>query len=150
MAAQLVPLSRQKVAEASRSLAAAFFDDPTSRFLLPHEESRDRWLRLIHQAGLRHVLPEGHVYAVSGDEVTGVIGLGPPRRYPPSRSRLPPPPHPDHPAAAPGRLPAGTRSAGGPDAGVDRPAAHQGATLVRSGAGGAPGAAGGGAGARPS
>src|SRR3990172_12058322 len=48
MAAQLVPLSRQKVAEASRSLAAAFFDDPTSRFLLPREESRDRWLRLIH------------------------------------------------------------------------------------------------------
>ena len=82
MAAQLVPLSRQKVAEASRSLAAAFFDDPTSRFLLPREESRDRWLRLIHRAGLRHVLPEGHVYAVSGDEVTGVIGLVPPGRYP--------------------------------------------------------------------
>jgi hypothetical protein len=31
MVAQLVPLSPQKIAEASRSLAAAFFDDPTSR-----------------------------------------------------------------------------------------------------------------------
>ena len=87
MAAQLVPLSPQKIAEASRSLADAFFDDPTSCFLLPREESRDRWLRLIHQASLRHVLPEGHVYAVAGDEVTGVIGLVPPGRYPLSTAR---------------------------------------------------------------
>ena len=87
MAAQLVPLSPQKVADASRSLATAFFDDPTSRFQFPREESRDRWLRLIHRAGLRHVLPEGHVYAVSGDETTGVIGLVPPGRYPLSTAR---------------------------------------------------------------
>ena len=82
MVAQLVPLSPQKVAEASKSLAAAFFDDPTSHFLLPRVDSRDRWLRLIHQASLRHLLPEGHVYTVAGDEVTGVIGLVAPGHYP--------------------------------------------------------------------
>jgi len=82
MVAQLVPLSPQKIAEASRSLAAAFFDDPTSRFLLPREQSRDRWLRLIHEASLRHVLPEGHVQTIDGDEVSGVIGVVPPGRYP--------------------------------------------------------------------
>lgn len=82
MVAQLVPLSPRKIAEASRSLAAAFFDDPTSRFLLPREQSRDRWLQLIHEASLRHVLSEGHVQAIDGDEVSGVIGLVPPGRYP--------------------------------------------------------------------
>ena len=89
MVAQLVPLSRQKVAEASRSLAAAFFDDPTSHFLLPREESRGKWLRLIHRAGLRQVLPEGHVYAATGgDGIAGVIGLVPPGRYPLSTARF--------------------------------------------------------------
>ena len=88
MVAQLVPLSRQMVAEASRSLAAAFFDDPTSQFLLPREESRGRWLRLIHRAGLRQVLPEGHVYAATGDGIAGVIGLVPPGRYPLSTTRF--------------------------------------------------------------
>ena len=82
MVAQLVPLSPQKIAEASRSLAAAFFDDPTSRFLLPREQSRGRWLRLIHQASLRHLLPEGHVHTIEGDGVSGVIGLVSPGRYP--------------------------------------------------------------------
>src|SRR3989337_2975572 len=82
MVAQLAPWSPQKIAEASRSLAAAFFDDPTSRFLLPREQSRDRWLRLIHETSLRHVLPEGHVQTIDGDEVSGVIGVVPPGRYP--------------------------------------------------------------------
>src|SRR3972149_5740385 len=82
MVAPLVPLSPRKIAEASRSLAAAFFDDPTSRFLLPREQSRDRWLRLIHQASLRHLLPEGHVHTIEGDGVSGVIGLVSPGRYP--------------------------------------------------------------------
>ena len=82
MVAHLVPLSPQKVPEASRSLAAAFFDDPTSRFLLPREQSRGRWLRLIHEASLRHVLPEGHVHTIDGDAISGVIGLVPPGRYP--------------------------------------------------------------------
>ena len=88
MAAQLVPLSPQKVAEASESLAAAFFDDPTSHFLLPREDSRDRWLRLIHGASLRHLLPEKHVQAVGGDPVAGIIGLVPPGRYPLPTSRF--------------------------------------------------------------
>ena len=82
MVAQLVPLSPQKIAEASSSLAAAFFDDPTSRFLLPREQSRDRWLRRIHEASLHYVLPEGHVHTIDGDEVSGVIGVVPPGRYP--------------------------------------------------------------------
>ena len=82
MVAQLAPLSPQKIAEASRSLAAAFFDDPTSRFLLPREQSRDRWLRRIHEASLHYVLPEGHVHTIDGDEVSGVIGVVPPGRYP--------------------------------------------------------------------
>lgn len=63
-------------------LAAAFYDDPTSRFLLPHEESRTRWLRLVHQAHLRQIQPERHVYAVRANGVAGVIGIVPPGRYP--------------------------------------------------------------------
>ena len=88
MVAQIVPLSPHRIPEASRSLAAAFFDDPTSRFILPREDARDRWLRLLHQATLRNVLPEGHVTAISGDDVAGVIGAVPPERYPMPTTRF--------------------------------------------------------------
>ncbi len=76
------PLSPAKLREASVTLAAAFYDDPAARFLLPQAGARSRWLRLIHEASLRLVLPEGHVYAVAGESVEGAVGLVPPGRYP--------------------------------------------------------------------
>lgn len=63
-------------------LASSFHDDPFSRFMLPDERARPRWLRLIHHADLRQILPEGHVYTIGGHEMAGVIGLVPPGRYP--------------------------------------------------------------------
>ena len=80
--APVEPLAQERIAEASATLAAAFHDDPLSRFLFPHEESRNRWLRLLNGAGLRLALPEGHVYTPAGQGVPGVVALVPPGRYP--------------------------------------------------------------------
>lgn len=88
MVALTEPLSRARVAEAGAALAAAFHDDPISRFLLPREDSRDRWLRLLHEADLRMVLPEGHVYTVSDHGIAGAIGVLPPGGYPLPRARF--------------------------------------------------------------
>jgi GNAT superfamily N-acetyltransferase len=82
MPAQLVPLSEAKVPEASASLADAFYDDPLSRFMFPGEQSRTKWLRLLHRAHLRLIMPEGHVYAVGEGGVAGTIGLLPPGGHP--------------------------------------------------------------------
>lgn len=76
------PLDPARLSEASATLAAAFHDDPLSRFLFPQEESRSRWLRLLNGAGLRLALPEGHVYTPADQGVPGVIALVPPGRYP--------------------------------------------------------------------
>src|SRR3990170_5668065 len=75
-------LAPSGVSDAAATLAAAFHEDPLSRFLLPQEESRRRWLRLTMTADLRQVLPEGHVYTVGGDKVAGVVGWLRPGRYP--------------------------------------------------------------------
>ena len=82
VAASPEPLLPTKIGEAAATLAAAFHDDPLSRFLLPREESRRRWLHLTMNADLRQVLPEGHVYTVGGEDVEGVVGWLPPGRYP--------------------------------------------------------------------
>lgn len=82
MAAPVQPLRPSQLAEACRALAAAFHEDPLSRFFFPQEETRRRWLPRLHEAGLRQVLPEGHVYAVQDEGIAGVIGLVPPGRYP--------------------------------------------------------------------
>lgn len=76
------PLRRANVREASAALAAAFFEDPLTRFLLPDDGSRTRWLRFLHESHLRSILPEGHVYRVGDGEIAGVIGVLPPDRYP--------------------------------------------------------------------
>ncbi len=81
--APLKPLSPATLREAGATLAAAFYDDPFSRFLLPEEKTRHRWLQLLNTAGLRLALPEGHVYTTAGAAVPGVIALVPPGRYPP-------------------------------------------------------------------
>ncbi len=80
--ATVEPLHPSKLAEAAATLAAAFHDDPLSLWLLPREEPRRRWLRLSMEADLRQILPEGHVYATVGEEVTGVVGWVPPGRHP--------------------------------------------------------------------
>ena len=82
MVAQVVSLSPAQLPEAGAMLASAFHDDPLTRFLLPQAETRDRWLRLVMGATLRQVLPEGHVYTITGQDVSGVVGLVPPGRYP--------------------------------------------------------------------
>ncbi len=85
--APLEPLRRTKIRQASATLAAAFFDDPLTRFLLPDEDSRTRWLRLLHESHLRSVLPDDHVYRVGDDGIAGIIGVLPPDRYPMPVSR---------------------------------------------------------------
>ncbi len=82
MVGPMVPLTPARLLEASAALASAFYEDPSFRFLLPREETRGRWLPLLMGAGLRQVLPEGHVYTTTSEDVPGVIGLVPPGRYP--------------------------------------------------------------------
>ena len=76
-----VPLTPDRVAEASRVVSAAFDDDPVTSFLYP-DPSRRRGYLWANAATLKAVLPLGTTYTTAPPHVEGVAAFCPPGRYP--------------------------------------------------------------------
>jgi len=76
-----VPLSLDRLAEASRVVGAAFDDDPVTSFLYPDSSRRRGYLWAIG-VGLRTALPLGATYTTPAPGIEGVAAFAPPGRYP--------------------------------------------------------------------
>ena len=76
-----VPLTSDRLAEASRVVSAAFDDDPVTSFLYP-DPSRRRGYVWANAATLKVVLPLGTTYTTPPPRVEGVAAFCPPGCYP--------------------------------------------------------------------
>ena len=72
-------LAREDRVEATETLTLAFDEDPMFRFLMPDDDERRDWLRLI-MAGMVGIGACDSVFTTEG--VRGVIGVVPPGRKP--------------------------------------------------------------------
>ena len=75
-------LGREEHGDAVETLALAFDDDPMFRFLLPGEEERHAWIRIL-MAGMINI-GTGNDGVSTTDGVRGVIGV-----VAPGRDRMP-------------------------------------------------------------
>jgi ribosomal protein S18 acetylase RimI-like enzyme len=77
-------LTSEALDAAADVLAAAFFDDPGFRYLIPREMDRRRWMPVAFREHLRMVSVNGHAYVMTDEEdcVLGVVAATPPGKYP--------------------------------------------------------------------
>ncbi|GEL94549.1 GNAT family N-acetyltransferase [Cellulomonas composti] len=84
---EVARLRADRLDEAAAVLAAALVDDPGYCHLFPDEARREGELRTLYRMTLTDALRHGRVYATTcetdaGAEVTGVVAVYPPGRYP--------------------------------------------------------------------
>jgi GNAT superfamily N-acetyltransferase len=69
------PLRRDELVGASRTLTAAFDDDPLFRFLLPGDARRAAWLQAFHRSVLGECATLDGAYTLDEGPSAGAIGL---------------------------------------------------------------------------